>query len=148
MAKQHPLVGKRILLVSRLPHIDRDILHWDSSPAVVTFSDKSRRKVIRIFAAQDPELNGPGVIFGEDSKGAFYVFAQPGEQAMLRDRVVKDVRPMTATELSAQAWILAPWEKPPLVIALDDGILFPSKDEEGNGPGRWVIEAQGEFEVM
>lgn len=139
MPKRHPLIGKRLLSVGLLPRLDLSALGWDGRVAVLTFSDAKRRSLIRVVASQDPEQNGPGVIFGEDAEGAFYVFGRPDDHAMLGGRVVKDVRPMTDLELTRQAWVPAPWEPAPKVLVLDNGILFPSKDEEGNGPGAWLV---------
>ena len=42
-----------------------------------------------------------------------------------------EVRPMTASEMEAEGW-----DRPPTVLVLDDGSrLYPSRDDEGNGPG-------------
>lgn len=134
--------------VGLLPHLDLSSLGWSGPAVVLTFSDARNRSVIRVIASRDPEQNGPGVIFGEDAEGAFYVFGRGDDQAMLRGRVVKDVRPMTDAELTTQAWVPAPWEPPPKVIVLDNGILFPSKDTEGNGPGTWFMFGKGSLELV
>ena len=46
---------------------------------------------------------------------------------------IVDVRPMTRKEMNKEMWGS---RTIPLVIVLDNGIkLYPSSDEEGNGPG-------------
>jgi hypothetical protein len=50
---------------------------------------------------------------------------------MLVGRKIVEVRPMTQEELDASMW-----HRGGLVLVLDDGItLWPSQDDEGNGPG-------------
>ena len=47
-------------------------------------------------------------------------------------RKIKEVRPMTKKELSAEGWFAEC-----IVIVLDDGTrIYPSADGEGNGPGK------------
>lgn len=54
----------------------------------------------------------------------------------LEGRSIVGVRPMTEHELSAEAWDLPAHQLPPPVIELDDGtIIYPSRDDAGNGPG-------------
>ena len=54
-------------------------------------------------------------------------------QVTLVGRRIVEVRAMSTRELEAEGW--PPDETVP-VLVLDDGtILFPSRDEEGNGPG-------------
>ena len=50
-------------------------------------------------------------------------------------RTIEEVRPLTAHELAAEGW--ADWlESGAPVLVLDDGTrLYPSRDDEGNGPG-------------
>jgi hypothetical protein len=44
---------------------------------------------------------------------------------------IKDVRPLTTKEMEREGW-----DKPCMVIELENGVLlYPSMDEEGNGPG-------------
>jgi hypothetical protein len=46
---------------------------------------------------------------------------------------IKTVRFMTAKELEHEGWS---GNRPPIVIVLTDGSkIFPSSDDEGNGPG-------------
>jgi hypothetical protein len=55
--------------------------------------------------------------------------------AGLVGRVVKAVRPMTEAELGAEGWE-ARRGGAPAVIEFEDGtIVYPSRDDEGNGPG-------------
>ena len=59
----------------------------------------------------------------------------------LEGRTVVAVRPMSTAELIHNAWI---GEYPPAVLVLDDGtIVYPSRDDEGNGPGA-MFAARGE----
>ena len=52
---------------------------------------------------------------------------------MLTGRTITEVRHMTRKELRAEGW---PSDSRVLAIVLDSGtIIFPSRDEEGNGPG-------------
>jgi len=59
---------------------------------------------------------------------------------MLVGKVVKDVRPMTKAEMESEYWD----DRPPTVIVFEDGTkLYPSRDEEGNGPGCLFGENEG-----
>jgi hypothetical protein len=54
-------------------------------------------------------------------------------QVALVGRRIVEVRAMSARELEAEGW---PPDETVSVLVLDNGaILFPSRDEEGNGPG-------------
>ena len=54
-------------------------------------------------------------------------------QVALTGRRIVEVRTMSKRELEAEGW--PPDETVP-VLVLDNGtLLFPSRDEEGNGPG-------------
>ena len=49
-------------------------------------------------------------------------------------RKIVEIRPMTNEEMSSEYWDTR--DNKPTVIVLDDGTkLYPSRDEEGNGPG-------------
>jgi hypothetical protein len=51
--------------------------------------------------------------------------------AGLKGRRLVAIRPMTRAEQKRESW-----DGPTTVIELDDGsLLYPSRDEEGNGPG-------------
>jgi hypothetical protein len=65
-------------------------------------------------------------------------------------RKIVQVRAMTRAELSAHDWQVYPHHAEPVVIVLDDGTrLFPSRDEEGNGPGViFGLDAGGSFALM
>ncbi len=55
------------------------------------------------------------------------------DQTNFVGRRIVAVRAMTKDELAAEGW--PPNETVPTLV-LDDGtVLFPSRDEEGNGPG-------------
>jgi hypothetical protein len=54
-------------------------------------------------------------------------------QVALVGRRIVEVRAMSTRELEAEGW---PADETAPVLVLDNGaILFPSRDEEGNGPG-------------
>ena len=59
-------------------------------------------------------------------------------------RTIVGARKMTRDEAEAEGWNgLRDWDYP-VVLILDDGtILFPSADEEGNGPGELFGTAGG-----
>jgi hypothetical protein len=51
--------------------------------------------------------------------------------AGLKGRRLIAIRPMTRAEQKREFW-----DRPAMVIVLDDGsLIYPSQDEEGNGPG-------------
>jgi hypothetical protein len=50
-------------------------------------------------------------------------------------RVVRQIRRMTDRELAAEGW--GPTHGVPLVIVFADGsLIYASRDDEGNGPGK------------
>lgn len=50
---------------------------------------------------------------------------------------IVDIRPMTKKELKNEGWEDTPHYHIPKVLVLKDGtVLYPSMDDEGNGPGR------------
>ncbi len=54
-------------------------------------------------------------------------------ETTITGRRIVEVRAMSARELDAEGW---PLDETVPVLVLDNGaILFPSRDEEGNGPG-------------
>lgn len=56
-------------------------------------------------------------------------------------RTIVGVRPMDENELKKEWWS---GEYPPTVIVLNDGsLVYPSRDDEGNGPGA-LFGAKGE----
>lgn len=52
--------------------------------------------------------------------------------ALVGRRIV-EMRAMSARELEAEGW--PPDETVPVLVLDNGAILFPSRDEEGNGPG-------------
>ena len=53
----------------------------------------------------------------------------------LKDKKIKIIRPMRPEEKKAEGWDESHHETT-MVIELEDGTkLYPSRDEEGNGPG-------------
>lgn len=65
----------------------------------------------------------------------------------LEGRTIVGVRPMTEQELMVEAWDLLAHQLPPPVIELDDGtIIYPSRDDAGNGPGcLFGMDTDGRF---
>jgi len=50
-------------------------------------------------------------------------------------RTITGVRKMTKAEADKEGWSIGRYDDP-LVIELDNGaVLYPSQDDEGNGPG-------------
>jgi len=69
-------------------------------------------------------LNGPNPLTGE-------------VEPVIRCTVV-GMRPMTGEELNFECWDDNPYpgRRAPMAIELDSGmVIYPSQDEEGNGPG-------------
>ncbi|MBM3950773.1 MAG: hypothetical protein FJ311_04895 [Rhodospirillales bacterium] len=54
-------------------------------------------------------------------------------QVTLAGRRIVEVRSMSVRELEAEGW--PPDETVPALVLDNGAILFPSRDEEGNGPG-------------
>lgn len=51
----------------------------------------------------------------------------------IEGKVIKKVRNMTQAELDAEGWT-----RPTICLELEDGtVIYPSQDEEGNGPGEF-----------
>lgn len=51
----------------------------------------------------------------------------------LLGRHIVDIRPMSRSELAVEGW---PADQRVAALVLDNGaILYPSRDDEGNGPG-------------
>ena len=51
-------------------------------------------------------------------------------------RTIKSVRPMTVEEMESEGWDYWHGSRTPPVIVLDNGdTIYPSADDEGNGPG-------------
>ena len=50
---------------------------------------------------------------------------------------IVDVRMMTNRELALEGWSeeLSPHEEPTAIVLEDGQVLYPSRDDEGNGPG-------------
>ena len=68
----------------------------------------------------------------------------PDKESQLEDgtyvgRTITHVRPLSDDELSQLGW--EDTNSHAVVIQLDDGtLLFPSRDEEGNGPGCMFVQ--------
>ena len=114
---------------------------WDQSPAVITLEGRPN-EIYRLFPASDEEGNGPGVVFGDSPKAAFYVFGSIDDQKMLQGLLVHGIRPMTTQELERQNWDISEWRDPPKVIVLRNMILYPSRDAEGNDAGVWRVDSR------
>lgn len=145
--KESSLVGTYVKAVSRMDPDELSMRGWERSPAVITLEGR-RDEIYRLFPASDEEGNGPGVVFGDSVKAAFYVFGSVDDQKMLQGLLVHDVRPMTAQELERQNWDIPEGRKPPAVIVLRNMILYPSKDAEGNEPGSWRVDSKDSEEAL
>jgi len=146
--KKSALVGLYIKAISKMSAAELSARGWHESPAVVTLAGRREDREVRIFPSSDPEMNQPGTIFGDSPRGSFYLFGSAEDQRGFQGLLIRDVRPMTAQELSHQAWDIPSWEKPPFVLVMTGMILFPSRDPEGNGPGIWVVSAKGDEELL
>lgn len=147
--KKSSLVGLYIKSISRMSAAELSARGWHESPAVVTLAGGQGEREVRIFPASDPEENQAGTIFGDSPRGgSFYLFGSLEDQQGFQGLLIRDVRPMTAQELSDQGWDIPSWETPPFVLAVSGMILFPSRDSEGNGPGIWVLEYPGGREIL
>lgn len=75
--------------------------------------------------------------------------AEPTADETLVGRTIKAVRPMTAAELKKEDWSIGR-HAPPTVLVLDNGTkVYPSRDEEGNGPGAlFGTDAKGDNFVL
>jgi len=145
--KENPLVGTYVKAVSRMKPDELSMRGWDQSPAVITLEGR-RDEIYRLFPASDGGRNEPGVIFGDSPKAAFYVFGSVDDQKMLQGLLVHDVRPMNAQELERQNWDIPEGRKPPTAIVLQNMILYPSKDAEGNEPGSWRVDSKDSEESL
>ena len=56
------------------------------------------------------------------------------KQVWPEGRTIKKVRPMTTEEIEREGWD-TPRDEPIALELDDDSIIYPSQDEEGNGPG-------------
>ena len=62
---------------------------------------------------------------------------------------VKAIRPMTSRELKAEGWSFSQWHIPTVIELSDGSILYPSQDEEGNGPGAlFGVTSKGQHIVI
>ena len=62
----------------------------------------------------------------------------------LNGKTIKACRPMTKEEIEREGWDMCPHGSIPMCIELDDGtLIYPSRDEEGNGPGIFFGFAAG-----
>ena len=57
------------------------------------------------------------------------------KEASLVGRKIVEIRPMTSDELEAEGWLAVPGFPIPCLVFDDGQRLFPSQDDEGNGPG-------------
>lgn len=58
---------------------------------------------------------------------------------------ITSIRPMTKAEADRESWFITGRHGAPLVLVLSTGaILYPSRDEEGNGPGALFGAYQGQ----
>jgi hypothetical protein len=55
------------------------------------------------------------------------------------------VRPMTKAEADVEGWSITGRHGAPFVVVLSTGaVLYPSRDDEGNGPGALFGQYQGQ----
>ena len=58
------------------------------------------------------------------------------------------IRPLTQAELDNEGWSAHAYQIPYAIVVSDGTIYYPSRDEEGNGPGAWFgHNQQGEINI-
>lgn len=85
-----------------------------------------------VFAGADAEGNQSGRLFGNVGDHGFRVIPDRDLEALLASKQIKLVRKMTPGEIAREGW---GHEPPGLVLDLGSVTIFPSRDDEGNGPG-------------
>lgn len=128
---EYTLLGKklwRILMMT--PTILREA-GWSEPGPMIILNDGSV-----LFAGSDTERNESGRIFGTFRDLGFHVRPDKDLEAALSGRSIKLVRPMTSGEMEREGWS---HERAGLVLDLGDVTLFPSRDDEGNGPGIFYV---------
>ncbi len=102
-------------------------------------TDDELEDLTRRCAAGDPDVLGEYEALNRLIEMRYRAMAKKKDAkpagSPLVGRTIVDVRPMTAAELGAENWTSGR-HRPPVVLVLDDGTkVYPSRDEEGNGPG-------------
>lgn len=136
--KAKTLVGRTIVSVTRMGVDLVQNLGWPDYAAVVYFDDGSK-----MFPTADAELNGPGVLFGENPPGIggqFYILGRPEDSRAFQGLRVKEVRPMTPMEIEEEGWGDYGAREVVTVLIFHDGTkIYASRDSEGNGPGDLMV---------
>lgn len=128
---EYTLLGKkpwRILMMT--PTILRET-GWTEPGPMIILDDGSV-----LFAGSDTERNQSGRIFGSSRDLGFRVIPDKLLEAQLARRPIRLVRRMTEHEMAREGWGHEPHG---LVLDLGDMTLFPSRDDEGNGPGIFYV---------
>lgn len=87
------------------------------------------------IASASPERNQPYIDGLVDTFGIYYDIWHNAatQEGNMKGLTVKVIRKMTSKELDAEYW---PTDSDVPCIELSNGlVLYPSRDEEGNGPG-------------
>lgn len=143
------ILGRMIVAVTTMRNEVMQDLGWTERTAVVYFGDGSF-----FFASEDGELNGPGVLLGEnperETDRAFYIRGGLDQSRIYQGLTVKNVRPMDPVEMRKEGWEEYGRINSSQVLVFQDGTkIFASKDFEGNGPGRiYLIQANRLFTVV
>lgn len=129
MAKQPETVvaGRKIFALAKMtPILLRETGFAEPGPTIVLDDGTV------IYASSDSEGNQAGVLFGESAGSGFHVYPIPELSKEFRGRLIRGTRFMTDAERQREGW-----QNEPAPLLLDIGIVqvWPSKDEEGNGPG-------------
>lgn len=66
---EYTVVGKKIIGIRRMTAKEKEAEGWDGEASVIVLDDGAV-----IFASQDEEGNGPGMLFGRNKDGSFYVW--------------------------------------------------------------------------
>lgn len=122
------LVGRKIFSISKMTPTVLAEFGWQEPGSMLILDDGTI-----VFASSDHEGNRAGVLFGESEVAqSFYVDPDPNIRAALAGRSIRAVSRMLPEQLERQGWT---HEAAPLMLDLGSVKIFPSKDDEGNGPG-------------
>lgn len=129
MAKQPESVvaGRKIFALAKMtPILLRETGFTEPGPTIVLDDGTV------IYASGDSEGNQSGVLFGESAGSPFHVYPIPELSKEFRGRMIRGTRLMRDDEREREGWMHDP---APLVLDIGIVQVWPSRDDEGNGPG-------------
>jgi hypothetical protein len=102
---------------------------WSSGAAVIVLQNG-----VSIYAGADPEGNDHGALFGNDKDGDFQL-AGDQRDGFLKGKKIKAIGKLSQSSMDEMMW----YGESPAVLEFEDGTrLWPSRDDEGNGPGTLI----------